>query len=324
LQPALVEHVAPTLPAEQVLASVGQSALVVQALALMLHFRFCAGQSTAAVPVVQALPVAEHLNTAAQSVFVSHTVAVLIEQLPAFTHVPLEQALPVRLHVPPTFGQLAVDWHCALLMLHLPSAGQLPAPAPVHVALLTLHLPLMAAQLALVVHDVPVLTEQLPVAGHCVAWLAGWQATDVLVHAPLIAGQLALLVQTVLVCTLQWPALTQPASLVHDAPLMLQLPAIVGQSLLVEQELLLTEHLPEVTHACFAQTVCSVQVPHSGPTQVLQPTGLNVVVQLDVSSGQSELVEHVEPLPWHVFLSVQVCVLTLLQVCEPRPQVCVW
>ena len=84
------------------------------------------------------------------------------------------------------------------------------------------------------------------------------------------------------------------------------------------------EHLPDVTHACFEQVVCSVQVPHSGPTQVLQPAGEKAVTQVELSSGQSALVEHVEPLIAHLFDRLHVCVLTLLQVCEPRPQVCVW
>jgi hypothetical protein len=321
LQLALVVQVAPTLPTEHVLATVAQSALVVQAERSMLHLRFCAGQSEL---LLHAALVIEHCFTAAQSPLVSQRVAVLIEQLPATGQAPLTHALLVMLQVPPTFGQLAFVWHCALLMLHLPSAGQLPAPTPVHTALLTLQWPLMAAQLALVVHDVPVFTEQLPVAGHWDAWLAGWQRTEVLLHAPLIAGQPASLVHTVPVCTLQCPALTQPASLVHDAPLTLQLPAIVGQSAPVEHELLLIEHFPDVTQACFEQVVCSVQVPHSGPTQVLQPAGENPVTQVELSSGQSALELHDEPLIAHFFDVLHVWVLTLLHVCDPRPHVCVW
>jgi hypothetical protein len=206
LQAALLAHVAPTFPAVQVLAITAQSAAVVQAAPEMLHLRFWAGQSAL---TEHDAPVIEHCLTAVQSELVSQRVVVTIEQLPAAGHEPDEHALPVRLQVPPTFGQLALVWHCAPLIVHLPSAGQLPAPVPVQLALLTLHLPLIAAQLALVVHDVPVFTEQLPVAGHCDAWFAGWHATPVLLQAPLIAAQLASLVQTVPVLTLQWPALTQ-------------------------------------------------------------------------------------------------------------------
>jgi hypothetical protein len=308
LQLALVVQVAPTLPAEQVLAIAGQSALVAQALPSMLHFRFCAGQSAF---TEHEAPVIEHFLTAAQSEVVSQTVVVTIEQLPAFGQVPDAQALPVRSQVPPTFGQLALVWHCALLIEHLPSAGQLPAPVPVHAALLTLHLPLIAAQLALVVHEVPVFTEQLPVAGHCVAALAGWQATLVLLQAPLIAAQLASLVQTVPVLTLQWPALVQlPAPLpTQAAPVRLQLPLMAGQFASLEQPAPLTEQAPDVLQACFWQTVFSVQVPHSGPTQVLQPGGSNCVEHVVLSSGQSALVVHAEPLWAQVFLRLQVCVL---------------
>jgi hypothetical protein len=167
----------------------------------------------------------------------------------------------------------------------------------------------MAAQLALVVQDVPVLTEQLPVAGHCVAALAGWQATPVLLQAPLMAVQFASLVHTVPVLTLQCPAFVQfPAPVpVHDAPVTLQEPETAGQEPL--QLAPVTEHAPEVLQACFWQTVFSVQVVHSGPTQVSQPGGSKLVVQLLVSSGQSALVVQAEPLLAHVDLRLQVCVL---------------
>jgi hypothetical protein len=84
---------------------------------------------------------------------------------------------------------------------------------------------------------------------------------------------------------------------------------MAGQLASLEQLAPLTEQLPDVLHACFWQTVCSVQVPHSGPTQVLQPGGLNEVVQLLESSGQSALVVQAEPLFAHVDLRLQVCVL---------------
>jgi hypothetical protein len=130
LQPAFVEHSAPTLPAVQVLVTVGQSALVAHALPSMLHLRFWAGQSAVTEHVA---PVIEHFLTAAQSVLVSQAVVVTIEQLPAFGQVPDEQALPVRSQVPPTFGQAASFLHCAPLMLQLPSGGQfVPAFAVVH------------------------------------------------------------------------------------------------------------------------------------------------------------------------------------------------
>jgi hypothetical protein len=213
----------------------------------------------------------------------------------------------------PPLGQFPFVWQLALLMLHLPSAGQLPAPVPVHAALLTLHFPLIAAQFAFVVQAVPVLTEQLPDAGHCVAWFGVWQVTPVLEHAPLMAAQLASLVQTVPVLTLQWPALPQAASLKQELPVTLQVPACVGQLASLVQVALVTEHLPAVVQVGGGQVLTLLHVPHSEPTHKLQPGGSYAVVH-DESGGLTHV----------VWMLAQVCALTLLQLCDANPQVCVW
>lgn len=166
------------------------------------------------------------------------------------------------------------------------------------------------------VQRTPVLTEQVPSAGHCVAAFAGWQATPVLLQAPLMSGHWAADVQTVPLLMLQWPAAAQAALFRQAVPVRLQLPGIVVQTvaaLAAVQVAPLTVHLPAVVQVGGGQVVFSVQVPHSGPTQVLQPGGSNAVVH-DPGGGSTQVV---------VMLS-QVCVLTLLQVCGDVGQVCVW
>jgi hypothetical protein len=69
-----------------------------------------------------------------------------------------------------------------------------------------------------------------------------------------VTGQFALLVQTVAVWTEQWPALTQPALLVQDTPVTLQVPGMGdGQLALLVQTV----------------AVCTVQVPACGHCALL-------------------------------------------------------
>jgi hypothetical protein len=234
-------------------------------------------------------------------------------------------AAPVSVQVPLSVGHwvaaLAAVHAIVVLTLQFPVAGQfVDALAAVHAAPVLLQVPLMVGQLAFVVQVTPVCTEHLPTDGHCAAALAGWQATPVREQLPLISAHCATDVQTVPVLMLQWPAAAQVALLRHDVPVRLQLPGIVVQTaaaLAAVQVAPLIVHLPAVVvvQVGGGHVVLSEHVPHSGPTQVLQPGGSNAVVQ-DPGGGSTQTV-------LDVMLS-QVCVLTLLQTCADVLQDCVW
>jgi hypothetical protein len=230
---------------------------------------------------------------------------------------------PERLQVPLSVGHLLdafADVHAVpVLMLQWPMLGQLvDAFAVVHdVAVSMLQWPLIGVQTVpalAAVQAVPVLTEQLPLDGHCVAALAGWQAMPVLLQVPLMSGHWAADVQTVPVLMLQWPADAQVALVRHDVPVRLQLPGMVvhtAAAFAAVQLAPLTVHLPAVVHVGGGHVVLSVH--EISGLAGLQPSGLYVVVQ-ELGGGSTQVV---------VMLS-QVWGLTLLQTCAVVLQLCVW
>ncbi|MEP7064179.1 MAG: hypothetical protein ABI881_17460 [Betaproteobacteria bacterium] len=234
------------------------------------------------------------------------------------------QAAALKLQVPLSAGHF-VEALAAVqatpVLLHPPVAGQLvEAFAAVQEAAVMLQLPLIVGQLALDVHDVPVCTEQLPMAGHCVPAFAGWHAIPDLLQVPFLSGQLALDVHTVPVSMLHLPAAAQPALLRQEVPVSVQLPGVVVQTVAAFADVQvapLIVHLPAVVvvQVGGGQVVLREHVPHSGPTQVLQPGGSKAVVH-EPGGGLTHVVVE-------VMLS-QDCVLTLLQVCGLVAQVCVW
>ena len=257
------------------------------------------------------------------------------------------QAVPwlaeLALQVPETVGQLlAVQGNPERLQVPVPVAGQLALL--VHEAPETLQVPGTVGQLALVVHDVPVWMLHLPPT---MAQLLG----DVVHAAPpdvppqrLVVAQVPLDVQSAPVMLQVRPVLEQavdeqsaPVTLhffcvehcaaeVHDVPVLLQVPARVGQlvaALAAVQDAPLTLHAPMSvqTEALFVQSTLemlhflphcwtSLQLTDSGSASRLQPAGCQTFVQVELSTLQD------------CAATLQVWVLTLLQVWLVVLQVC--
>ena len=156
--------------------------------------------------------------------------------------------------------------------------------------MLMLHLPLMLGQsvaAVAAVHAVPVLTLHLPWPGHCVAALAGWQATLVRLHLPLMVGQSVAAVaalQDVPVLTLHLPTDGHCDATFagwHDVPVsMLHLPLTGVQTaaaFAVVQAAFVTVHLPT---SVGVQLGFRTQDGHSGlKPQASQPGGSQTLTQ---------------------------------------------
>jgi len=207
----------------------------------------------------------------------------------------------VTLHVPAMVGQLALVVHdVAVWMLHLPPTsaqlfGEVVQAAPAEVPPQRLVVGQVPVQLAPVMLQVrlmlghavdeqsaPVLLHFLTVE-HCVAEV---HEVRVLLQVPAMVGQLV-----------------AALAAVHDAPLTLHLPTSVHTDALFVQSTPLIEHF--LLHCC-----TSWQLTDSGLASRLQPAGCQTLVQLALST----LHDCAETL--------QVCVLTLLQVWLVELQVC--
>lgn len=257
------------------------------------------------------------------------------------------QAVPwlaeLALQTPDTVGQFcAVQGRPETLQVPVPVAGQLALD--VHDVPETLQVPAMVGQLALVVHDVAVWMLHLPPTS---AQLFG----DVVHAAPaavppqrLVVEQVPEAVQSALVMLhlrltfghavdeqsapvlLHFFSDGHCAADVHEAPELLQAPAMVGQAvaaLAAVHDAPLTLHLPTSVHtdALLVQSMpltlhfllhcwTSLQLTDSGSASRLQPAGCQTLVQ-DALSTLQVCAE-----------TLQVWVLTLLQVWLVVLQVC--